>query len=395
MSSQEYDPLLEEFSRLQQKYGRLQEKYDKLREGHDKLHEKYDKLHFANEQSNARESQSQSSIKKLATECRNAEACMSNLQNEVHNLSRQCSQAQRAHHEEQELAAKLHQQLLVFKKEASASARVANQLTDDEIRSKMDTIFYSIQDFVMRALRRGAFDPTKLHPNSKVWAADSSLDPERAFEVNASAMLVSLCCNVLVQMYDSSFYFGFSSQPTFVELRNVVQRVGTTQDRTALKEWLERTRKLLFQMDREALHQADKDLETSAIQLLAKDLGDCIAVDWNASEATLRKILGSAAELFRALHSSKATFDLETAPVRDGVDMAVFDMDKMTSVNSAEEEAALIGRPIEVSVFPGIFKYGDEHGQNAEQMTVVCKARVVPQQPRKTLKSKPQHGVLI
>lgn len=139
-----------------------------------------------------------------------------------------------------------------------------------------------------------------------------------------------------------------------------------------MKDWLERTRKLLLQMDGEALQQADKGFETCAIEVVAKRLGDCIAVDWNASEATLRKILSSAAELFRALHSSKATFDLEMAAVRDGVDMAVFDIDNMTSVNSAEEETALIGRPIEISVFPGIYKYGDEHGQNVcERSSIV------------------------
>ncbi|KAI7081266.1 hypothetical protein KC356_g9233 [Hortaea werneckii] len=310
MSGQEHDPLLEEFFKLQQKYGRLQEKYDKHREEHDKLPEEYDKLRFASEQINARKHQTQTSIQKLATECGNAKARISNLQNEVHNLSRQCSQAHRAQCEEQELAATLHQQLLVFKKKASASARVAKQLTDDDIRSKMDTIFYSIQDFVMRALRRGP---------------------------------------------------------------------SASGDQTDVKDWLERTRKLLLQMDRKALQQSDKALESRAIEVLKKRLGRCIAVDWNASEASLRKAFTSATELFRVLHSSKATFYLEMTSVHDGVDMAVYDFDRMTSVNSAEEEAALIGRPIEVSVFPGIWKYGDELGQNADQMTVMCKARVISQ----------------
>ena len=49
--------------------------------------------------------------------------------------------------------ADLQQQLLTFKRGIAASTRTENQLTDDEVRQKMDRVFYGIQNFVLEILR--------------------------------------------------------------------------------------------------------------------------------------------------------------------------------------------------------------------------------------------------
>lgn len=50
-------------------------------------------------------------------------------------------------------ATDLQQQLLTFKRGIAASTRTENQLTDDEVRQKMDRVFYGIQNFVLEILR--------------------------------------------------------------------------------------------------------------------------------------------------------------------------------------------------------------------------------------------------
>lgn len=40
-------------------------------------------------------------------------------------------------------------ELFLFKKSAAASAKVTNQLGDDDIRKKFDNVFYALQDFAL------------------------------------------------------------------------------------------------------------------------------------------------------------------------------------------------------------------------------------------------------
>lgn len=75
-------------------------------------------------------------------------------QEQLRGLGNLNQELQRTCQEAQTQAKTLQEQLLLFKKNAAASAKVTNQLGDDEIRQKFDNIYYALQDFAVRMLRR-------------------------------------------------------------------------------------------------------------------------------------------------------------------------------------------------------------------------------------------------
>lgn len=120
----------------------------------------------------------------------------------------------------------------------------------------------------------------------------------------------------------------------------------------------------MLQVDEEAVRNADEMLLDAAADTLQCWLSNAIPLDWVIARPRVRKIFATAAELSRALLRSKAVFEVDMeAAVKDGVP-AAFDDQTMAAVNTAEEEAALVGRPIEVSIFPRVVKYGDEMGEH-------------------------------
>lgn len=118
------------------------------------------------------------------------------------------------------------------------------------------------------------------------------------------------------------------------------------------------------QCEKHVTQKADERLLQRSCQALRELLGDAIVLNWEIEAPRLIKILTPARDLFRALHSAKADYKVKMMPVqyRDGI--VTFDTDAMTVVQSDEEEAELLGRALQISVFPAVYKYGDEMGQN-------------------------------
>ena len=116
--------------------------------------------------------------------------------------------------------------------------------------------------------------------------------------------------------------------------------------------------------DEEAIHKADRALLLAACDKLQMLLGDAIVLNWKNEAPKLIKILTPARDLFRTLHSAKADFHVEMMHVRYANGFATFDMDTMTAIQSEEEETELLGRTLQISVFPAVYKFGDEMGQN-------------------------------
>ncbi|OTA24452.1 hypothetical protein BTJ68_11966 [Hortaea werneckii EXF-2000] len=249
-------------------------------------------------------------VEHLAFKGESDEVEIAGLHQHVEALGRQCHETERARQAEEAEKKALERHVLMLKRDLSASTKVGNQITDDEIRQKVDKIFYSIHGFAASILRKG-------------------------------------------------------------RLENV--------HRDDLKAWLEPTRKVMSQADSNAVQQADQNLLDCALDTIKRGLGASAAVDWKAAEPALRKALVTGHGLFRSLHHSKASFRMEMHPVRTGDDWTVFNDNLMTAINSLEEEDVLVGRPLAVCAFPAIHKYGNELGENQDERTVVCRARVIPQ----------------
>ena len=88
-------------------------------------------------------------------------------------------------------------------------------------------------------------------------------------------------------------------------------------------------------------------------------------IEWHPNvQHGLATIYQSGLELFRLLHRQNAVFQVEMAPAcEEGVPQH-FHPVTMEDVNSTADEEALAGRTIDVSVFPLVYKSGDERGEN-------------------------------
>lgn len=132
-----------------------------------------------------------------------------------------------------------------------------------------------------------------------------------------------------------------------------------------MKAWLEPTRKLLETTDKVVLEKSMQSLVDRAVLHALKALSLALPAKPPAyAETRLRKTFASAFELFRMLHRSKASFQVEFSPavLPDGASQ--FRAEQMQALNSVDEDSVLEGRTIQVSVFPGVFKFGDEMGNN-------------------------------
>ncbi|KAI7155865.1 hypothetical protein KC349_g6684 [Hortaea werneckii] len=278
-------------------------------------------------------------------------------------------------------AADLQQQLLTFKGDIAASTRTENQLTDDEVRQKMDRVFYGIQNFVLEILRGKNLDRIKLSNEGKAPQLGHTLVVDTANKSYLVQLIIGLVATIVVDLADPKYLFGFPTDGTtlkgvadFAAHMKVINVAG-------FKEWLQPTRKLMQEYDEEAMHEADRRLLLAACDNLQMLLGDAIVLNWEIEAPRLIKILTPARDLFRALHSAKADYRVKMMPVQLGDGTVTFDTDTMTAIQSEEEETELLGRALQISVFPAVYKYGDEMGQNMEEMTTVCKAKVVVQKP--------------
>lgn len=124
---------------------------------------------------------------------------------------------------------------------------------------------------------------------------------------------------------------------------------------------------MLIEIDHKAILDADQMLAEMAVKHTVEMLSAAIAINWEAEKPTLHKVFSSVIGLYRDLHCCKAIFKLRMIGCRSFQDHSVFETTTIEAVACNENEDSLASRPIEFSVFPGIYKYGNETCQNVSE----------------------------
>ncbi|KAK4544122.1 hypothetical protein LTR36_004620 [Oleoguttula mirabilis] len=371
----------------------------------EQLEDRHLKLKEAFAEATKSEKQAHAQVEKLTRERRGMDEYITKMRTEFDDLADRYHESERAQQAEEAETNKLRQQLIAFKRSTLVLSRVTSQITDEDVRSKMDMVFYATQDFAVEVLRSSQLDLSRLSPEASTWLTTHRTNPDRPPKSCGPQVVICLVSRVLVTGFAMEHYFGISSNlpvSAAINLASAIPRKDCVRvmhpavtDPTADgavadgKAWLEPTRKLIAHMDEDALRKSDQSLVDTAINMLHAMLADALPINWAAVDAGLRKIFTTAFELFRALHRAKATFVVEMVPAVLPQENGAFRPDIMTAVNnSTEDEDALGGRAIKVSVFPVVYKFGNEMGENRDETTVVCKARVVVQKRPRPLSSR-------
>ncbi|KAK4895261.1 hypothetical protein LTR27_006604 [Elasticomyces elasticus] len=293
-------------------------------------------------------------------------------------LQRACQDAQNAEQKAKEEADQTRTQLTRFKESISTLTRSKPQISDEDICARVDQIFYAIQDFALKASRAGGFDISKLPKDVAQWLSAFMSTPERLPKAIMPYVIATIVAQSLLELATLAHYFGKSSN-SMIDAVAHIAGAAAEKDLTETKAWLEPTRKLLGYVDVDALRESDESFIKNSMEEIFILLRPLLNDKWHTkAEANMRKIITSTFELFRLLHESKALFRTGFVGIAPSTKKYRFVPEEMQAIASGEEDGDLEGKALQMLVFPGVYKFGDEMGNNQNEMTVICKARVVP-----------------
>ena len=129
---------------------------------------------------------------------------------------------------------------------------------------------------------------------------------------------------------------------------------------------------MIGRQDEEELRQADHNLIKHMLSELQYILAGAVDRPWSADIAReLGTLFSSCLEFYRVLLRQPAQFGVEMifARTRDGQER-LFDPSIMTDVSNEQVEV-LQDRVIEMSLFPLVYKRGDERGDNVRTALLI------------------------
>jgi hypothetical protein len=139
--------------------------------------------------------------------------------------------------------------------------------------------------------------------------------------------------------------------------------------------WFITTRKLLTENAKDASRDADHQLAGNLVNLICSVLQDTVSVEWTHSmRVTLSDILDRAQDFYRLVYSQKPQLKVMMPMAVAHGDPVKFDPKQMEIVNGAlEDDTALAGCAVEISVFPAVHKVGSSSVSIPCQMFVADK----------------------
>ncbi|KAK3110790.1 hypothetical protein LTR53_014558 [Teratosphaeriaceae sp. CCFEE 6253] len=245
----------------------------------------------------------------------------------------------------------------------------------------MDRIFYAIQDFAITAARGTEIDFSVLPLDVQAWAATYVPGVERMPKKLARYILTALVAKTLTARFDPKNFFGLPAKQGTIDAAAHLAKSFAGADAVETKSWLESTWRLLATTDGLALQSSDAALVEDIVREVHVTLSPAMHGKWpSAAPTKLRKISASAIELFRAMHRSKAVFNIHFMEAKAAVGTHVFEPNLMQAVANADEDGAIENMGLLLSAFPAVFKSGDEMGHNREKWTLICKAKMLLQE---------------
>ena len=118
------------------------------------------------------------------------------------------------------------------------------------------------------------------------------------------------------------------------------------------------TRKLLEETKHDALDESDKQLVHEQVRSVYSILRNAVSTEWTSQvRSDLAKIFRDAQEFYRIVYMQQSHIEV-AMPYAIGGDGApvAFDPKRMEAVDAEEDESALAGKPVEVTVFPAVYK---------------------------------------
>lgn len=129
---------------------------------------------------------------------------------------------------------------------------------------------------------------------------------------------------------------------------------------------------MISDKDLSILRRAERKLVEEMVASAKQDFGSAVPAElWTEDmDGWLGKFFYQVVKLCQILHKQDARYFVDMAPAKDWM----FSPAQMEDMLDSE---AVKGQAIEVSIFPSVYKKGDEWGEKMLVTTVVCKAKVM------------------
>jgi hypothetical protein len=140
-------------------------------------------------------------------------------------------------------------------------------------------------------------------------------------------------------------------------------------------KWLTTTRKLLVENAKEAIATSDRLLAESLSKMVRSELHYAVSLDWTPEvHEKLTEVFKSAQEFYRLIYSQQSQLHVIMPMAKLDGKAQPFVPEKMEIVNGGiEDETALAGSPIEISVFPAVYKMGASSSTSVSTILVHLK----------------------
>lgn len=188
-------------------------------------------------------------------------------------------------------------------------------------------------------------------------------------------ILACIFSKTLVEAFKAHYHFGAPIASPIQAAMTLVKSLRPERD-LENRRLLEKIRRLISDKDLSILPRAERKHVEDMVASAKQDLGDTVKAElWTKeTDELLGKIFYQVVKLYQTLHRQEARYFVDMAPASNWA----FSPAQMEDVMDPGEGSETVkGSAIEVSVFPSVYKKGDEFGENMLLTTVVCKAKVV------------------
>ena len=182
-------------------------------------------------------------------------------------------------------------------------------------------------------------------------------------------VVISIISRTLIELFEPRHYFGISDEDPLRAVISVVTDHVPVSGNPDAKAWLESTYRLLAAAAPQKTEAAKVNIVEATVKEIEDRLRGALVVK-DAAAKDLRSIVTSAFDLFRLLNHHQSNYAVRMLTVfrgqRGGEQFfATFSSESMEEIPQSEHVPERV--PLEVSIFPGLYKQIDEGQQKVSQ----------------------------
>lgn len=188
----------------------------------------------------------------------------------------------------------------------------------------------------------------------------------------AAHVLVTLASKTLYEAFRAQHFFGISADSPVKSVMSPAKALRPER-REDTRPWLRLAQGMIDKQHPATIPIAMKSLQWEMVPTFKSDIGPAFVKHWTEElKSQLKKIFEDVLNLFNALHRQDERYFIDMVPLKQ----CTFTGEHMQDL-LADDEAALVGRDLVLSVYPVLYKHWKDPESREMSTVVLTKAKVV------------------